>query len=66
MVKQITNSKLACARALNGRDRDVRNSVESDRTGVTDCKFGEPEQGPIIFVMKVICKNNNTVCYHDN
>ena len=22
---------------------NVRNSVESDRTGATDCKFGEPE-----------------------
>ena len=22
---------------------DVRSSVESDRRGVTDCKFGEPE-----------------------
>ena len=58
MLKQITNSRLACVQALNGRDGDVhssvgdvrssvgnmRSSVESDRTSVTDCKFGEPEQ----------------------
>ena len=56
-MKQITNSGLACAQALNGRDGDVHSSVgdvrssvgnvhssvEIDRTGVTDCKFGEPE-----------------------
>ena len=60
MVKQITNSKLACAQALNGRDRDVCNSVESDRTGVTDCKFGEPEQARAYY----LCHEGYVFWYH--